>query len=123
MFLISFSVSLIFKTVAEPATDSSQSNGRASAGNALQAKEEEQGDLFVPVDLDSSAASELDQEDAFAPSQTRKLELHASLFEDEVGKPEAREDSLLFTPADLRSELLAAADNDAKEEDNDDLLK
>lgn len=110
------------QTVAEPATDSSQSNGRASAGNALQAKEEEQGDLFVPVDLDSSAASELDQEDAFAPSQTRKLELHASLFEDEVGKPEAKEDSLLFTPADLRSELLAAADNDAKEEDNDDLL-
>ncbi len=78
--------------------------------------------MFVAVDLDSSAALEPESEDAFTAAKSTKLELHASLFEDEIEGARPKDDSDLFMPPE------AKVDNGIKvdlglDENTDDLLE
>eukprot|EP00794_Sanderia_malayensis_P001189 gene1189-560_t len=86
------------------------------------AAEKEEPDLFTAVDLDSSASLQTEQEDAFAATKIGKLELHASLFEDEVEKLEQgnRDDLDLFIPADTKVDQKQTIDLD---ENTDGLLE
>ena len=61
------------------------------------------------------------QDDIFNPSNSKKLELHASLFEDELEKPDQKDETDLFMPADAKVEVQRKVA--LEEEDTDDLLK
>lgn len=85
---------------------------------------EEQGDMFVPVDLDSSHLSDISaQEEVFSAANSRKLELHASLFEDEINtSSKPKDESDLFLPSDAHIEVQRKVLLDDNE-NADDLLK
>jgi len=87
-----------------------------------EASKEEQGDIFVPVDLDSSHLSDVTaQGDVFSAANSAKLELHASLFEDEIVPSDTKDDTDLFVPKDAEIDVqrrVLVDDN----ENTDDLL-
>eukprot|EP00112_Aurelia_sp_Birch-Aquarium-sp1_P008250 Seg1904.3 transcript_id=Seg1904.3/GoldUCD/mRNA.D3Y31 product="Vacuolar protein sorting-associated protein 37A" protein_id=Seg1904.3/GoldUCD/D3Y31 len=93
-----------------------------SAQNEARKLEEEHQDLFVPVDLDTSNVSDISgQDDIFNPSNSKKLQLHASLFEDELEKPDQKDETDLFMPADAKVEVQRKVALE-EDEDTDDLL-
>lgn len=84
---------------------------------------EPQSDIFVPVDLDSSQISEdAAQEDVFSAANSAKLELHASLFEDEAVSTDAKDEADLFVPKDAEIDVQRKVMLDDNE-NTDDLLK
>ena len=88
-----------------------------------EAAKDEHSDIFVPVDLNSSQLSDVTaQEDVFSAANSKKLELHASLFEDEVSSTEAKDESDLFIPKDAQVDTQRKVLLDDNE-NSDDLLK
>ena len=80
--------------------------------------------MFVPVDLDSSNLSDItNHDDLFAASNSKKLELHASLFEDEIETTGDKDEAALFMPAARGNIVKGSEAEQLDNEDTDGLLK
>lgn len=78
--------------------------------------------MFVPVDLDSSNLSDVAaQDDFFSAGSSNKLELHASLFEDEITNAAVKDEQDLFIPKDAEIDTKGNFQLDDSE-NTDDLL-